>query len=84
MVVGGGVRGKARHKTSKQRSYESLWISFSPMKRRGVANLFDLLLAAFTRAAVGFGVLHCKLVQRFLPFRSSLGVALSCSEQNMQ
>lgn len=51
------------------------------MKRRRATNLFYLLLAAFTRAAVWFGVFHCKFIQRFFSFGASFGAALSCSEE---
>lgn len=51
------------------------------MKRRVVANLFYLLLAAFTRAAVWFGVFHCEFIQGFFSFGTSLRVTLSCLDE---
>lgn len=41
------------------------------------SHLFNFLLTAFARAAVGLGVLHCKVIQRFLAFGSALRVSFS-------
>lgn len=50
------------------------------MKIKQIVNLFYFLLTAFTCAAVWFGVLHCKVVQCFFSFSSTLRVPLSCAK----
>lgn len=62
------------------RRLKATWGFFFLMKRMA-SNLFYLLLAAFTRAAVWFGVFHCKFIQCFFSFGTSLRVTLSCSDE---